>query len=310
MSAPNSAVATPFFTRSAEAWPPWSPSPTEPMPHRLNHISRLNHRLNRLTPPRTNIPFSAPIHPLTNSPVSFLSSFSSMKLLPLALSLAWTVSAFALPAAPPLPLKGHPDSTGWPELIKSDLSNTDAPPGIWTFANGILTASEDKNIWSKDSFGNCILDLEFSFEAGANSGVFLYNSDPKEWMPTSVEIQICDDAAKKWQERPANWHCGAFFGHLAPLKSTVKPAGEWNHITITCLGPKIQTLLNGETVSEVDLSQWTSGKTNPDGTDIPKWLQGTPFAQLPTKGRIGFQGRHAGAGIFFRNIKILALPAS
>jgi hypothetical protein len=81
-------------------------------------------------------------------------------------------------------------------------------------------------------------------------------------------------------------------------------------MTITCVGPKLHTLLNGETVSEVDLSQWTSGKTNPDGTEIPKWLQGTPFAQLPTRGRIGFQGRHAGAGIFFRNIKILALPAS
>jgi hypothetical protein len=233
-----------------------------------------------------------------------------MKLLPLALSLTWAVAAFAQPAAPGLPLKGHPDSTKWPELIKPDLSNTDAPQGVWTFENGILTASEDKNIWSRDSFGNCILDLEFRFEPGANSGVFLYNSDPKEWMPTSVEIQICDDAAKKWQEKPASWHCGAFFGHLPALKSTVKPAGEWNHMTITCVGPKLHTLLNGETVSEVDLSQWTSGKTNPDGTEIPKWLQGTPFAQLPTRGRIGFQGRHAGAGIFFRNIKILALPAS
>ena len=29
-----------------------------------------------------------------------------------------------------------------------------------------------------------------------------------------------------------------------------------------------------------------------------------PLAELPTRGRIGFQGKHGGAPIFFRNIKI------
>ncbi len=29
-----------------------------------------------------------------------------------------------------------------------------------------------------------------------------------------------------------------------------------------------------------------------------------PYAALPTMGRIGFQGKHAGAPIWFRNMKI------
>jgi hypothetical protein len=56
----------------------------------------------------------------------------------------------------------------------------------------------------------------------------------------------------------------------------------------------------------MDMSLWTSAKTNPDGSEIPSWLS-TPFAELPTQGRIGFQGKHAGAPIWFRNIRIREL---
>ena len=33
----------------------------------------------------------------------------------------------------------------------------------------------------------------------------------------------------------------------------------------------------------------------------------TPFSELPNKGKIGFQGKHAGAPIWFRNIKVKSL---
>jgi hypothetical protein len=88
----------------------------------------------------------------------------------------------------------------------------------------------------------------------------------------------------------------------------VKPAGEWNRMTITAMGPKITVVLNGEIVNEIDLTQWKDGKLNPDGSEMPKWLQGKPWSEMPPKGRIGFQGRHAGAGIEFRKVKLLPLP--
>ena len=43
-----------------------------------------------------------------------------------------------------------------------------------------------------------------------------------------------------------------------------------------------------------------------DGSEIPSWLS-KPLADLPTQGHIGFQGKHAGAPIYFRNIKIKEL---
>lgn len=126
-------------------------------------------------------------------------------------------------------------------------------------------------------------------------------------MPASVEIQICDDRSKQWQEKPANWRSGAFFGHQAATKSTVKHAGEWNRMTVTAQGPRITVVLNGEVVNEIDLTHWKDGKRNPDGSDKPQWLQGKAWSEMPYQGRIGFQGRHAGAGIQFRKLKWLRL---
>ncbi len=68
----------------------------------------------------------------------------------------------------------------------------------------------------------------------------------------------------------------------------------------------IYVMLNGLMVTEMNMDLWTSATKNPDGTDIPAWLS-TPFAQLPTHGNIGLQGKHAGAPIYFRNIKIKML---
>ena len=62
-------------------------------------------------------------------------------------------------------------------------------------------------------------------------------------------------------------------------------------------------MLNGEQVTEMDMNLWTSAEKNPDGSEIPAWLS-NPKAGLATRGHIGFQGKHAGAPIFFRNIKI------
>ena len=200
----------------------------------------------------------------------------------------------------------HPDVSGWPALFTADLSDAEFPAGVWTVADGVLTASEDQAIWTVRDYENFALDLEFQTAPGTNSGVIVYCSDIVNWIPNSVEIQIADDFAEEWAKEPATWHCGAIFGHLAPTKSAVKKPGEWNRFTITCLGQKITVVLNGEKVTEMDTGLWTSAKANPDGSEIPTWLS-RPLAELATHGRIGFQGKHAGAPIFFRNIKIKEL---
>jgi len=222
------------------------------------------------------------------------------KMLALAVVMGWAATAWAGEAAGP---KTHPDSADWENLFAGDLSNATYPKGIWSVTDGVLTATEDRCTWTKKEYENFILDLEFKNAPGTNSGVFVYCSSIENFVPNSVEIQIADDFAEKWAKSPKTWQCAAIFGHQAPTKSVVKKPGEWNRMTVTCKGTKICVLLNGEEVTKVDLKNWTSAKKNPDGSDIPPWLS-KPMAELATRGHIGLQGKHGGAPIYFRNLKI------
>jgi len=202
----------------------------------------------------------------------------------------------------------HPNTSGkgWKDLFKSDLSNAGFPQGVWSETDGVITATKDEALWSDKKYNDFVLDLEFKNADGTNSGVIVHATDTAEWVENSVELQIADDYSKEWSKAPADWQCAAVFGHQPVTKRTVKPAGEWNHYTITCIGRKIWIVLNGEMVNYCDMSLFTSAKTNPDGTSIPSWLS-NPMATLPLHGYIGFQGKHAGAPIYFRNIKIKEL---
>jgi hypothetical protein len=205
-----------------------------------------------------------------------------------------------------LPLTAHPDSGSWQMLFESDLSNAIFPDGVWSFEDGEFTATEDQFLWSKKDYDNFIVDLEFKNADGTNSGVVVYCSDLDDWIPNSVEIQIADDYNEKWANSPKSWQCGAIFGRKPATKSTVKKPGEWNRYTITCKDNMIYVLLNGEQVNQIDLSKFTDAEVNPDGSKAPSWLSKAP-ASLPTVGKIGFQGKHAGAPVYFRNIRIMEI---
>ena len=204
-------------------------------------------------------------------------------------------------------LKTHPDSKAWTDLFAADLSDAIYPAGVWVQKDGILSSTKkDQAIWTKNEYANFILDFEFQLEPGANSGLFIYNTDMKNWVPNTVEVQLLDDVAPQWEKAAANWKCGGVFGHSVPLKSVVKPAGEWNRMTVRCHGQAITVLLNGEMVTDLNMQDWKSAKTNPDGSAIPSWLS-RPLSEMATKGRIGLQGAHGGIPSHFRNLKIKSI---
>ncbi len=209
-------------------------------------------------------------------------------------------SAFAQGSGPVNPdTKG----AGWSDLFKSDLSNGVFPQGVWKDSAGVFTASKDEALWSEKAYDDFILDLEFMNADGTNSGVIVHASDLKNWIPHSIEIQIADDFSEEWSKALPSWQCGAIFGHQPASKHNVKKPGEWNHYTVTCKGKMIWVALNGEIVNTFNMAEYTSAKKNPDGTEVPSWLSNPP-STLALHGHIGFQGKHAGAPIFFRNIRI------
>jgi hypothetical protein len=202
--------------------------------------------------------------------------------------------------------KKHPDVSAWGTLFESDLSDGEAPEGVWTVEDGVMTASEDQAIWTTRDYEDFVLDLEFKTADGTNSGVIVHCTDIENWIPNSIEVQIADDFSEEWSEQPPTWHCAAIFGHLAPKESAVKKPGAWNRMTISCVGQNIDVVLNGKHVTAMDMALWTSGEKNPDGSEIPPWLPNA-FSDLPTKGKIGLQGKHAGAPVWFRNVKVKEL---
>ena len=125
---------------------------------------------------------------------------------PRTISALFLLSLFshALAAAELTPPKTHPDSKDWDRLLAEDLSDAQFPPGVWSYTDGVLTATEDQCVWTKRAFDDFILDLEFKTAEGTNSGVIVYASDSENWIPNSVEIQIADDFAPAMGQQPEN----------------------------------------------------------------------------------------------------------
>ncbi|MEN8202764.1 MAG: DUF1080 domain-containing protein [Bacteroidota bacterium] len=195
-------------------------------------------------------------------------------------------------------------SAAWSPLFGEDYSQAIYEDGSWEVKDDLLVALEDKVVWAPGEYENFRLELEFKNEAGTNSGIIVYCTDTADWIPNSVEIQIADDHSEKWGTARLDYQCGAIFGHLpAGEQKVVNEPGEWNKLKISCKGQLIEVVLNGQMVTSMDMAEWTSGTTNPDGSEIPEWLP-KPFAELPTKGSIGFQGKHGDSSITFKNVRI------
>lgn len=215
---------------------------------------------------------------------------STLRLAVAALLCVSSASVFA--SAPP-------DTTGWKDLFAADLSDAVAP-AKWSFTNGELVAGDHETLWTKESYGDFILDLEFKVAKESNSGVFLHSSDIKNVLG-ALEIQVHENA-----DGSKYGMVGAIYDAMPPTKAMSKPVGEWNHYTITCKDSLVSVVFNGEEVIHADLNNWPEKGKNPDGTPnkFPKALK--DFAR---KGPIGLQGLHgkAQAPVWYRNLKIKAL---
>ncbi len=187
--------------------------------------------------------------------------------------------------------------SGWQDLFTKDLSNATFKPGSWTMDNSVLTLNGGGYIWSKEKYGDFILDLEFKLEKNTNSGVFVRTGDVAKFVQSSIEIQIhqSTDGTKYGS-------CGAIYDCMAPAKDMVFAAGQWNHFTITCKANKIYVVFNGEQIIDMDLNLWPEPGKNPDGT---KNKFRTAIKDMPRSGHIGFQDH--GQPIWYRNIKIKQL---
>jgi len=185
---------------------------------------------------------------------------------------------------------------GWKNLFADDLSDATFKKGSWTYEDGVLTANGDSNIWTKEKYGDFILDLEFKLCENANSGVFVRTANIKNVL-SGIELQIHENT-----DGTAFGACGCIYDCLVPKQQMVKKAGLWNHYTIACQDNKIYVVFNGEQIIDMDLNEWSQAGENPDGT--PNKFK-KALKDYARSGYIGLQ--YHGSPIWFRNIKIKVL---
>jgi hypothetical protein len=134
-------------------------------------------------------------------------------------------------------------------------------------------------LWTRKTYDDFILDLEFKVGNGGSSGVFLRSTSPRRY----IQAQIRDS----YQKGPlGDRTAGAVVGVAKPSRNMAKPAGQWNRMIITCDDNRMQVELNGEQVIDIDLNK-------------------LPETRSIRSGRIGLE--NANNPVAFRNVRIKEL---
>ncbi|MCG9894431.1 MAG: DUF1080 domain-containing protein [Fimbriimonadaceae bacterium] len=169
--------------------------------------------------------------------------------------------------APDLP---KPSTGGWGDpidLLADGLEGWMPRPGSleskWTMEGGSLVNPETgADLVTLAHFRDFRLEAEYSYPAGANSGIYLRGR---------YEIQVLDDHGS----RPHVGSSGGVYGFHAPRTNPIHPAGERNLAVISLLGRHVEIDLNGIRVVEGEIPGITGGALDSaEGAPGPIFLQG------------------------------------
>jgi Domain of Unknown Function (DUF1080) len=146
-------------------------------------------------------------------------------------------------------------------------------------------------------YGDFALDFDYKLTKGCNSGVFIRTSNLNDPVNTGIEVAIDDTTGTGMHDS------GALYDLVATKENAQKPAGEWNHMTITAKGPKMTVTLNDKDVSTINLDEWNEPGKRPDGSSHK--FANVAIGKLPRAGYVGFQDH--GSDCWFKNVKIKEL---
>ena len=187
------------------------------------------------------------------------------------------------------PLFDGKSLTGW--VVKGEPGNA-APEGEWSVQGGVLTAKPGHSwLSTKQMYGDFVLRLEWRVPENGNSGVFLRVPDLKPGQQPyveGIEIQVLDDAGPEYKGKLKPWqYAGSIYGAVPAENSGYKGKGEWNKLEITCRGPSIDVVMNGNKVATADADKIET------------------LAKRPRRGYIGLQNH--GTPAEYRNVEIKVL---
>jgi hypothetical protein len=180
----------------------------------------------------------------------------------------WALLVVPARAGVPRPLFNGKDLEGWVVEGHPGSDRLDDGRPVWTVDNGsIRCAGKGFGFlrYDRAEFADFTLHVAFRMAPKCNSGIGFRTRvfDPKKSHDTrpsyySYELQLIDDGMP-----PSKTSNGSLYRYVAPREDPLKPAGAWNEIEITCVGPKIRVVLNGRTIQDVDQSTIEALKDKP-----------------------------------------------
>jgi len=156
----------------------------------------------------------------------------------------------------PIKLFNGRDTKGW----HTDGKNQ------WIVDHGILKSPHSgANLITDKTFTDFKLHVEFRYQQGSNSGVYLRGR---------YEVQIID--TKSGEPEPINNQFSAIYGFLPPNKMMAKDPGQWQSYDITLVGRLVTVVANGHTViCNAEIPGITGGAINSkEGEPGPILIQG------------------------------------
>ena len=146
-----------------------------------------------------------------------------------------------------------------------------------------------------------ILKIDFKISKGCNSGIFFRTYPLTPGNDDGVGLRGLEMAVD--DTTTAGYHdTGAIYDLAKPVQNAMKPAGKWNRAEITCDDNIVIVVLNGQTVSWMDLDDFPEAHRRPDGT---RHKFNRSWKDHPRKGYIGLQDH--GRPCWYKNIKVLPL---
>lgn len=154
----------------------------------------------------------------------------------------------------PISLFNGTDLKGWHALGQNQ----------WLAEAGTLRSPHTgSNLVTDNSFTDFKLHIEFRYQKGSNSGVYLRGR---------YEVQIADSKG----QGPLVGELGAVYGFLSPSEQVAKEAGAWQSYDITLIGRMVTVVANGvRIICNQEIPGITGGALNShEGEPGPLLLQG------------------------------------
>ena len=188
------------------------------------------------------------------------------------------------------------------KIISPDIWQDEKSIAGYPVENGAIVCRKGGNLLTKKEYGDFIFRCEFKLPPSGNNGIGIRaESVHKDVAYCGMEIQVLDNSAHSYNKLASYQFHGSIYGVVAAKRNAekndyLKPVGEWNYQEITALGSKIKVVLNGETIVDADIAEFTT-KPTVDGKEHPGLHR--------EKGFIGFLGHND--PVEFRNIRIKSL---